>query len=202
MVMKLRRGFTKEKIIKLVVCLALVLVLIFRNKANCNYAHIASFVLIFILVNHIIPCLIKSFVLSVIIWGLLLIILKNYLNINLENFENDEANRQGMDEQTKERVSHLKDMIKKLEGGIPLKKEDLTVKNNLKDYDFKKSKVSPDEDKLAKKKGYDDMTPREAQKGTYELIDTVKQLKETVGELAPVLKEGKSILSSLGALKI
>ena len=112
MVMKLRRGFTKEKIIKLVVCLALVLVLIFRNKANCNYAHIASFVLIFILVNHIIPCLIKSFVLSVIIWGLLLIILKNYLNINLENFENDEANRQGMDEQTKERVSHLKDMIK------------------------------------------------------------------------------------------
>ena len=42
----------------------------------------------------------------------------------------------------------------------------------------------------------------EAQKETFELINTVKQLKETVATLAPILKQGKSILSSLEALKV
>ena len=93
-------------------------------------------------------------------------------------------------------------MIKILEGGIALTDDDLVEKNNIKDYDFKKSRVSKDEDENTKNKDVDEYTPREAQKETFQLINTVKQLKDTVTELAPILKEGKTILSSLGALKI
>ena len=199
---KVRRGFSKERLIKLLVCVGLVLVIIFRNRASCNYSHIASLVLIYILVDHIVKNIVWSFIYTVVIWTLLYIILKNYLNIDFnEGFENEDK-KADIDEATKKRVSHLKDMIKKLEGGIALTKDDLTEKNDIKDYDFRKSKVSADEDAKTKDKSLDDLTPREAQKETFELINTVKQLKDTVNELAPVLKEGKTILSSLGALKI
>lgn len=204
MVGKVRRGFSKDRLIKLLVCVGLVLVIIFRNRVSCNYSHIASLVLIYILVDHVVKNIIWSFIYTVVIWTLLYVILRNYLNINFsEGFENDNKEKKtDIDEDTKKRVSHLKDMIKKLEGGIALTKDDLTEKNDIKDYDFRKSKVSSNEDAKTKDKSLDDLTPREAQKETFELINTVKQLKDTVNELAPVLKEGKTILSSLGALKI
>ena len=75
-------------------------------------------------------------------------------------------------------------------------------KNDIKDYDFKNSKVSEKEKKELKNKKIDDYKPHEAQKETFELISTVKQLKDTVQTLAPLLKQGKSILSSLEVLKV
>jgi len=41
-----------------------------------------------------------------------------------------------------------------------------------------------------------------AQRQTYQLIDTVKQLKDTINELAPMLKQGKDVLGQLEALKM
>jgi 6-phosphogluconate dehydrogenase (decarboxylating) len=93
-------------------------------------------------------------------------------------------------------------MIKKLEGGVALTKDDLEEKNEITNYDFNRSRVTEEDDERAKDKKMDDLTPREAQKETFQLINTVKQLKSTVTELAPLLKEGKSILSTLGALKV
>jgi len=200
--------YDKNTLIKLVVCIFLILIIIFRNNYSYIVSYISSFILIYILVDFTIKNVILSICYTLIIWLLLYIIFQNYsyptstIHLN-ERFENEsESESQGQDQDKKERVSHLKEIIKKLEGGIALTKDDLIEKNNINDYDFKKSKVSPDEDYNIKDKNINELTPREAQKETFELINTVKQLKDTVNELAPVLKQGKSILSSLSALKI
>ena len=192
--------YDKITLIKLVVCIFLILIIIFKT----NYSFIASFILIYILADFIIKNVILSICYTLIIWTLLYIILKNYsysyTNLN-EKFEN-ESESESESRGKKERISHLKEIIKKLEGGVALTKDDLIEKNNINDYDFKKSKVSPDEDNNTKDKNINELTPREAQKETFELINTVKQLKDTVNELAPVLKQGKTILNSLSAFKI
>jgi hypothetical protein len=43
-------------------------------------------------------------------------------------------------------------------------------------------------------KKMDEYTPAQAQKATYRLIDTVKQLKETMESMGPTLKAGKSLI--------
>ena len=186
----------------LVVSLVLILMIAFRNSTDCNYSHVASFVLVWIIASNYVKNLVLSFVYSVVVWGLLYIILKNYRSItSREHFENEEK-KDDIDKETKNRVSHLKGLIKKLEGGIALNSDDLNEKNEIADYDFNKSKISEKEARETKTKNADDMKPHEAQKETFELINAVKQLKGTIHELAPVLKEGKNILSSLSALKV
>jgi energy-coupling factor transporter transmembrane protein EcfT len=200
---KSAKNMVNHNLIKILICIGLIVVIVLRNNDNCNYSHLASLVLLYIIIESIVNNIVLSFIYTVIVWVLLFVVLTNYLNLNLrENFENNENREKNIDNQTKKRVSHLKNIIKKLEGGIALTDDDLVEKNNIKDYDFKKSRVSKDEDENTKNKDVDDYTPREAQKETFQLINTVKQLKDTVTELAPILKEGKTILSSLGALKI
>ena len=192
-------------LIKVLVCVALIMVIVMRDNVDCNYSHIATLVLLYIIIDEMVDNIILSFIYAVLVWVVLFVILKNYLNKSLktmENFENDEKREKNLEKATKKRVSHLKDMIKKLEGGVALTKDDLEEKNEIGDYDFKKSKVTEEDDERAKDKNMNDLTPREAQKETFQLINTVKQLKSTVNELAPLLKEGKSILSTLGALKV
>ena len=46
-------------------------------------------------------------------------------------------------------------------------------------YDFNDSKITKEDTENKKKKKMDDYEPHEAQKETFELISTVKQLKET-----------------------
>ena len=46
------------------------------------------------------------------------------------------------------------------------------------------------------------MTADEAQKQTYKLIDTVKQLNATMKTLAPTLKSGQDILEKLESYKM
>lgn len=42
---------------------------------------------------------------------------------------------------------------------------------------------------------FDKYTPAQAQRATYQLVNTVQQLKETMENLGPVLKEGKNVMS-------
>ena len=192
-------------LIKELVCVALIMVIVMRDNVDCNYSHIATLVLLYIIIDEMVDNIVLSFVYAVLVWVILFVILKNYLKKSvgtMENFENDDKREKDLEKATKKRVSYLKNMIKKLEGGVALTKEDLEEKNEIADYDFKKSRVSDDEDEKAKDKNMEDLTPREAQRETFQLINTVKQLKSTVNELAPLLKEGKNILSTLGALKV
>lgn len=192
-------------LIKVLVCVALIMVIVMRDNVDCNYSHIATLVLLYIIIDEMVDNIVLSFVYAVLVWIILFVILKNYLKKGvgtMENFENDDKREKDLEKATKKRVSYLKNMIKKLEGGVALTKEDMEEKNEIADYDFKKSRVSDDEDEKAKDKNMEDLTPREAQRETFQLINTVKQLKSTVNELAPLLKEGKNILSTLGALKV
>ena len=176
-----------------------------RDNVDCNYSHIATLVLLYIIIDEMVDNIVLSFIYAVLVWVILFVILKNYLKKGvgtMENFENDDKREKDLEKATKKRVSYLKNMIKKLEGGVALTKEDMEEKNEIADYDFKKSRVTDDEDEKAKDKNMEDLTPREAQRETFQLINTVKQLKSTVNELAPLLKEGKNILSTLGALKV
>ena len=72
-------------------------------------------------------------------------------------------------------------------------------KNNMdvekKDENNMISRFFKDEGKI--KKPITEMTPYEAQKETYQLVDTIKMLKETVDSLAPTLKQGKEVLATL-----
>lgn len=46
----------------------------------------------------------------------------------------------------------------------------------------------------SREKGADDHTPAEAQRKTHQLIDTMKQLKETMTEMMPVMKQSTQVM--------
>ena len=46
------------------------------------------------------------------------------------------------------------------------------------------------------------MSPAQAQRELYRLIDTTSLLKKTMSEMNPVINEGKKIMKSIEALKL
>jgi len=71
--------------------------------------------------------------------------------------------------------------LKKAGGGL----------DQLKDLIDMAKKESPYSDT---NKGSGDYTPAQAQRATFHLIDTVKQLKETMSEMMPLMKAGKNLI--------
>ena len=194
--------FVKNRYLLIII---LLLLLIFQTNKSKLVLNILSFALIFSIIFSISELFLFSIIFTSIIWFILHKIKKNYSYSVTENFDNVDGLEKNDDKKTDDkdkRVNYLKQVIKKLEGGIALTKDDLYEKNDIKDYDFKNSKVTEKEKKELKNKKIDDYKPHEAQKETFELISTVKQLKDTVQTLAPLLKQGKSILSSLEVLKV
>jgi hypothetical protein len=73
------------------------------------------------------------------------------------------------------------------------------LRDMLKDsLEKEKTKVTekPDMTKSSK-----DMTPAEAQKSTYYLIDTMKQLTDTIKSMQPVLQQGKEVFANLKSIE-
>jgi hypothetical protein len=58
------------------------------------------------------------------------------------------------------------------------------------------------DEKHDKKVTLDDMSPAQAQRELYRLVDTTNLLKKTMTEMAPVLNEGKKIMKSIEALNM
>tara|TARA_B100001123_G_C14749755_1_gene804372 strand:- start:55 stop:669 length:615 start_codon:yes stop_codon:yes gene_type:complete len=58
------------------------------------------------------------------------------------------------------------------------------------------------DEKHDKKLSIDDMSPAQAQRELYRLVDTTNLLKKTMTEMTPVLKEGKKIMKSIEALNM
>lgn len=84
----------------------------------------------------------------------------------------------------------IEDLLKQINGGIELKDDDLEETNNKLNINI--SSYS------------DDKKPnhlKAAQKESYELIDTVKALQDTLATLSPVLSEGKKLMSIFESLK-
>lgn len=84
----------------------------------------------------------------------------------------------------------LQDLLKQLDGGIKLK-----------DSDTKETdKLNVDTKELSDEKKFDPM--RKAQQDTYELINMVDSLKNTMETLAPVLSQGKEIMNMFENFKM
>ena len=123
---------------------------------------------------------------------------RGFYNINLiikyrntiENFE-DLKDEDKKEESPLEKSSKgIKELLEKINGGIELKDDDLKETNIL---------------NIDSKKYSDDEKPnplKDAQKETYELINTVNALKDTITTLAPVLQEGKKLMGIFENLKI
>lgn len=58
-----------------------------------------------------------------------------------------------------------------------------------------------DEEKYNNNKSPDKLTPAQAQRETFRMINTVKQLEETMKSMAPTIMEGKKILEAVDKMK-
>jgi hypothetical protein len=84
----------------------------------------------------------------------------------------------------------IQELLKKVNGGIELKDDDIKDSGIL---NIDLTKYSDDKKPNALK---------DAQKETYELINTVNALKDTISTLAPVLQEGKKLMNIFENLKL
>lgn len=196
--------------------------LLFRNKLNINIERVFLFVIILSLMLVIT----KNWVISLVGAVILFLIFNLFLNSqikhdSIENFDNtdkdevkknleakkEELKKQldssefinNITEKMKEYQSNkdvqkaaggLQNLLTQLDGGIEIKESDKEETKKL-DVDAEEFK---DEDKP------DPM--KKAQKETYELINMVDSLKNTMETLAPVLTQGKEIMNMFENFKM
>lgn len=179
--------------ILLILIIILLIILLFRKKLGPLIERIILFSIIFLLILILSKNLIITFVFSVILF-LLFNLLMKYRN-TIENFQDLEKepiidmNIFNTDDVKKSKEG-LKELLKKVNGGIKLELDDLKETEPL--------NIEVDKYK-------DDKTPNAlkiAQKETYELINTVNALKDTLTTLTPVLQEGKKLMSMFENIKI
>lgn len=189
----------KEIRILLAIIVILVLILIFRKLIGIVIEKILVFLIVFLLFICLSKNLLITIICSIIIF-LFLNLIMNYKN-TIEKFEDikkEESKPENIafdknifeTNDVKKASDGLKELLKKMNGGIELKDEDLKETGII--------NINTDKYK-------DDKIPnplKQAQKETYELIDTVNTLKDTITTLAPVLKEGKKLIDIFHNLKI
>jgi energy-coupling factor transporter transmembrane protein EcfT len=194
----------------LTILVILVIMLLFRRNIHTIIEKLIIFSILFILLL----ILTKNFIVT--LFGSLIIFLLINLNMeykrNIENFEDLNASSKSLeqsntkidlsveppvnfgifeDSSLKKSSDGIQDLLKKINGGIELKDEDM-----------KETKDKLNVDSLTYS---DDKKPnalKAAQKEAYELIDTVNALKDTISTLSPVLMEGKKLMSLFENLKL
>lgn len=169
--------------------IVLLAILLFKKHLNNIVEKYIVFTILFLLILIISKNLVVTFIATCIIF-LLFNLLMKYKN-TVENFKDLEKDTDTLNEETllksKEGISEL---LKKLNGGIKLTEDDTKETSPL---------------NINLEKYSDDKTPNAlkiAQKETYELINTVNALKDTITTLAPVLQEGKKLMSMFENMKI
>ena len=104
------------------------------------------------------------------------------IDTNIEKYQNDTD--------VKNAAEGIQGLLQKLNGGIEIKKSDLQETKPL-NVDTKTYENEKKNNSLQK-----------AQKETYELINSVSALKDTLTTLSPVLSQGKEIMSLFENLKL
>jgi hypothetical protein len=189
----------KQIRVLLVIVIILVSILLFKKKLNTFIEKIIVFSILFLLFLIISKNLVITFIGTCIIF-LLFNMLMQYSN-TIEKFQDLDKetskidlnilNDKKDDDKLKESKEGLSKLLKQMNGGIKLTENDLKETN--------------DPIKLDIKKYSDDNTPNAlkiAQKETYELMNTVSALKDTITTLAPVLQEGKKLMSMFENIKL
>ena len=206
--------------------------LLFRKKLNINVERILLFITLFSLLIVVTKNWVISIVTTVILFLLFNLLLNTQIkNNNIENFDNSKEDiKEKVDdkkddiknkleekkEELKKKIDSsdfineitakmqdytnnkdvqsaangLQDLLKQLDGGIKLK-----------DSDTKETdKLNVDTKELSDEKKFDPM--RKAQQDTYELINMVDSLKNTMETLAPVLIQAKEIMNMFENFKM
>ena len=191
----------KEIRILLTIVIILVIILLFRKQFSTIIERILVFGIIFLLFIIITKNLIVTFIGTCLIFLLVNLIIK-YRN-TIENFEDLKINPSTIvdepsfdknifeSDEFKKSSDGIQELLKKINGGIELKDDDLKETTKPLNLDIKKYS--------------DDKKPnalKDAQKETYELINTVDALKDTISTLAPILQEGKKLMNIFENLKI
>ena len=191
----------KEIRILLTIVIILVIILLFRKQFSTIIERMIVFGIIFLLFIIITKNLIVTFIGTCLIFLLVNLIIK-YRN-TIENFEDLKINPSTIvdepsfdknifeSDEFKKSSDGIQELLKKINGGIELKDDDLKETTNPLNLDVKK--YSNDKKPNALK---------DAQKETYELINTLDALKDTVSTLAPILQEGKKLMNIFENLKI
>lgn len=191
----------KQTRILLILVIILVIILLFRKSLNSIIEKTIVFSILFLLFLIISKNLVVTFIGSCIIFLLVNLII-NYRN-TIENFEDLKVDAKydvnaepsfdknvfEKDDVTKS-TDNIQELLKKINGGIELKDDDLKETDVL---NIDTTKYS------------DDKKPnhlKQAQKETYELMNTVNALKDTITMLAPVLQEGKQLMGIFENLKL
>ena len=186
----------KETRVMLSIVIILLITLLFRKKLASLIEKIILFSIIFLLILVISKNLVVSFIGASIIF-LLFNLLMGYRD-TFENFqdmekdiENKVKNESTLNDETLQNSkNNIQELLKQVNGGIKLKEDDLKETDKLSiNLDKYKDDNAPNALKIA-------------QKETYELINTVNALKDTITTLAPVLSEGKKIMSMFENIKI
>ena len=179
----------------LTIVIILVIMLLFRKKFHSLIERLIVFTIIFLLFLIISKNLVVTFIGTCIIFLLVNLIMK--YRDTIENFESVANAEPPFDMSIfdkgdiKASGDNIQELLKKINGGRELKDHDTKEIDTIKDIDLKKHT--------------DDKKPnalKDAQKETYELINTVNALKDTITTLAPVLQEGKKLMNIFENLKI
>jgi hypothetical protein len=197
-----------------------VLLILFKNKLNINIY--TEKVLVFLILYLL--CLIISKNIAYSLFGSILLFLIINLMINnkvfIEKFENENQDNENQDDddededkekeafsndddkdfineldaimtpESKKASENIKDLLKKANGEIKLTDDDLKESKPL---GINTNELSNDKKPNAL---------RDAQKETYELINTVNTLKDTLLTLSPVLSEGKKLMNMFESVKL
>jgi len=182
-----------ETRILLIIVIILVIILLFRKKLNNTLERFIVFSILFLLFLVITKNILVTFIGSCIIFLFVNLIIR-YRN-TIENFE--DLNKEPAfdknifdNDALKKSAEGIQDLLKKVNGGIELKEGDTK----------ESEKLNVDHEKYADDKKSNKL--KDAQKETYELINTVSALKDTITTLAPVLQEGKKLMDIFENLKL
>jgi hypothetical protein len=184
---------TVQSRIILVIIVLLILILLFRKAFYPMIEKLIIFSILFLLLLTISKNILITLIASSLIFLLINLImgykdtLEKFQNLDTEPaFDTNVFNK----DEVKKSADGIQDLLKKINGGIELKDDDTKESDPL----------NVDVQKLS-----DDTKPnalKEAQKETYALIDTVNALKDTITTLAPVLKEGKKLMTMFQDFKM
>lgn len=194
--------------ILLITIIILVIILLFRKQFSTTLEKIIVFTIIFILLLIISKNIIVTIIGTSLIFLLINLIIQ-YRN-TIENFENsDEKDEKKDDKDDKDNKDEnklnldanvfnnpdylsakggLDDLVKQLDGGIKLSDTDTKETPKL---DIDSTKYSKNNNNALQK----------AQIESYELINTIKTLQDTLQTLSPVLGEGKKLMSAFESLQ-
>ena len=204
------------------------LLLFIQQKTNIIFQSIIIWLIVFIISYWCSRCILSSLISSIILVVALSFVCCRKQHLYIENFETinetknndleitnpvsekDDNDKEETKDQIKQDISDTKNLMDSLDKMIVNKNMDLknmdfnTLKIGEIDDMLKYSPSDEKEDKQGNKVGDSKKirTPAEAQRETYRLIDTVKQLDSTLKALGPTLTQGKEIINMFDKIKM